>query len=108
MRLTLQVKPGDFWRAHAEKRKAALVVTVNQLFRWRFGLRQNAEPAKGIEALEHLHCLRRNGRTADTVKAVTARNEITLDFLRFALVAKADLRRVSLKIVNAGFFDFKI
>src|SRR6202034_2580806 len=81
--LALEVEPADLRRAHAQQREPAFVIRIDQLFRrwWRLG--QNTEPAERIHAIVKGQCARGNRRTAHTVKAVAARDEVAFDLLRF-------------------------
>ena len=90
--IALQIEPRQRRRAHGVEREAAVGVGIDQLVIRRRRLRQNAEPAERIIALEHAEHAVGNARPADAVEAVAAGDEVAIDLLRAALMREADLR----------------
>src|SRR5262245_51156216 len=107
MRIALNVESRDLGRAHAEKSEAPFVTAIDQLFRWRFGFGQDAEPTERVGPREDGQRAVRNGLAADAVRAVAARDEIAGDLLRLPRAAEANLRRLAIEIVNAYLFDLE-
>src|SRR5262249_4209244 len=101
VRGALQVEPRQGRRAHGVKRKAALVIGVDQLVfgRRRFG--QNPDPAEWIFAIIDRERGGGNARPANTVKAVAAADEVAGKLSVRAVVAEANFRRAAAKIVHA-------
>src|SRR5215472_3971203 len=90
--LALNVEPADLRRTHAEQSKTALVIGVDQLLRRRWRLRENAQPAKRVDAFEHCERACWNQGPANAMKAVAPSDEIAVDFLLSALCVEANLR----------------
>src|ERR1700684_2686827 len=88
IRLALKIESADLRRPHTEQRETAIVVGVDQFFRRRRRLRQNAQPAKRIYALKRSDSPVRNRRPANSMGTVASRNEIASELLRFAILAK--------------------
>src|SRR5262249_49530349 len=107
VRVGLNVESRDPRRAHAEQSETALVMAIDQLFRWGFGFGQNAEPAERVGPLKDGQRAVRNGCAAYAVRAVAARDEIAVDLPLLARAPKADLRRLAIKVVNAYTLDLE-
>src|SRR5262245_50704925 len=107
MRVALDVESRDLRRAHAEEGEAAFVMAVDQLFGWRFGLGQNAEPAEGVGALVNGQRAFGNRLTASAVRAVAAGDEIAGDLPLFARPLKANLRRLTVEVAHAHILDIE-
>src|ERR1019366_5694718 len=76
-------------RAHAAEGKAALVVGVDEFVRNRRRLREHAEPAEGIDALEGLERALGDALAADAVVTVAAGDEVAVQLVLGAVLAKA-------------------
>src|SRR5206468_11598691 len=92
----LQIEAADFRRTHGEKRETTIVMRIKQfLGGWR-GLGEDAEPAKRIIAFVNGEYARGNSGTRNTVEAVAAGNEVTIEtfgtFLAGGIVAEGDVR----------------
>src|SRR4029077_18841580 len=88
--------------AHARKGKAAGVVNVDHLLgSWRC-LGEDAEPGKRVDAIVDGDRTLRDGRPADPVKSIAARDEIAGDFAFLAGLRECDARPLALEIVNGG------
>src|SRR3546814_17294836 len=72
--LHLHVVAAERRPAQRAEREAAVVARVDQLVVHWWRRRQHAQPAEGIDALEGVQALRRDGLAADAVEAV-ARSE---------------------------------
>ncbi len=107
LRRALHIEPRHARPAHGEQRKAALVEAVDQLFVRRRRFTQDAEPAERIDAVVAGQHAGREARPADAVKPVAATDEVALDLLRPALMAKADLRAAAVEVVDAGVRDLE-
>jgi hypothetical protein len=112
IRTALQVKPTDARRTHAEQRKTAFVICVDELFRRRRRLHEYAQPSERIEAFESGEHALGHRRSADAMITIAAGDEIAYQLPRLAILEKANRgpgrrRRVS-EIVDAGVCDFKM
>src|SRR5712691_7884408 len=97
----LKIEPRQGRRAHSVKRKAALVIGVDQLALGRRGFRENADLAEWIFAIVGGEHGRRNARSADAVKAVAAADEIAGELVVVAAVPEPDFRGAPGKLVDA-------
>src|SRR5215813_6554085 len=97
----LQVEPRQGRGTHGVKRKAALVIGIDQLVlgRRRFG--QNPDPAEWIFAIIGRERGGRNARPANAVKSVATADEVAGELRLLTVVPKVNLRRAAAKIVNA-------
>src|SRR3546814_4784930 len=84
--LHLHVVAAELRPAQRAEREAAVVARVDQLVVHWWRRRQHAQPAEGIDALEGVQALRRDGQAADAVEAVAADDEVAVDPLRRAVL----------------------
>ena len=99
--VALQIKPRQRHRAHGVEREAAVGVGVDQFVIRRRRLRQDAEPAERIVALEHAEHAVGKARPADAVETVAAGDEVAFDLLRLAAMREADLRPLRGQLMDA-------
>src|SRR5262249_1080328 len=97
----LQVEPRQGRRAHGVKRKAALVLGIDQLVFGRRRLGQTPDPAERIFAIIGRERGGRNARPANAVKTVAAADEVAAELFLLAVVPKANFRRGAGEIVHA-------
>src|SRR5215475_3105024 len=97
----LYVEPRQYRRAHGVKRKAALVIGIDQLMlgRRRFG--EDANPAERIFAIIGRQRRGRNARPANAVKAVATTDEVAGELDVAAAMAETNFRCAAGKIVDA-------
>src|SRR5262249_17802649 len=96
----LQVEPRQGRRAHGVKRKAALVIGIDQLVFGRRRLGQNPDPAERIFAVIGRKRGGGNTRPANAVKTVAAANEVAGELFLLAVVGEANFRRAAGEIVH--------
>jgi hypothetical protein len=96
----LHVVAAEVARAHGAERKAALMMRVDELVGDGRGLRQHAEPAEGIDALEGGERLGGDAAAADAAEAVAARDEIAGEHAALAHPLEDDSRTRSGEILD--------
>ena len=77
----LKIQSRDLRRAHAEQRKPALVVRIDELVGGRGRLGKNPEPAERVDAFVDGQHAVRNRRTADAVKSIAAGDEVAVNLV---------------------------
>src|SRR5579871_4912950 len=97
----LQVEAADRGRTHTEQCESTLVARVDQLFRCRRRLREDAQPCERIDLLEELQGACWNRRAADSMEAVASPDEVAADLVLFILMHEADARVGVVEVVNA-------
>src|SRR5215813_1406208 len=90
--IALQVEAADLRRAHAQQREAVFVMGVNQFVRGGRRLRQNAEPAKRIDALVLREHAGGQAGAADAMKTVATSDEVALKLIVGAVLAIESMR----------------
>src|SRR5689334_15748231 len=93
-------------RAHGAQRKAALVVRVDQLVRYRRRVGEDAEPAERVDALVGGDAIFRNARAAHAVVAVAPGDEVALQPMLAAVLAPRHARRGGVEIVRSNLVRF--
>ena len=101
VRRALQVEPRQRRRAHRVKRKAAIVIGIDQLVFRRRRFRQHPDPAERIFAIIGREHTSWNARPAYAVKAVAAADEVAGELLVLAVVPEPDFRCLAGEVVNA-------
>ncbi len=86
--------------AHRAQREAALVSRINQLMRAGRDIRENAEPAEGIDPLEDRKGLLGNAGTADAMKAVTACDEVASNLMAHAVLHIGNARLIAREVLD--------
>src|ERR1700681_1436813 len=92
LRRALEIKAADLGRSHTVKGEAAFVIGVDKFVGRRRSLRQNSEPTEGIDLLIRGNHAVGNGRPANAVKAITARNKVARQLLWSSIVLKTNTR----------------
>src|SRR3546814_19806015 len=90
--LHLHVVAAELRPAQRAEREAAVVARVDQLVVHWWSRRQHAQPAQGIDAIEGVQALRRDGLEAGSVKAVAADEEVAIQQRRRAVLEEGSTR----------------
>src|SRR5437764_8827048 len=77
------------------------MIGIDQLVIGRRRFRQDADPAERIFAIVDPERIGGNARPANAVKAVAAGDEIAIELLEFALLAKANAWPAGLELMDA-------
>ncbi|SKY75504.1 Uncharacterised protein [Mycobacteroides abscessus subsp. abscessus] len=95
----LEILPAQVRSAHAVNRQSVRVGAVHALFGDRCGVRQNAQPGKGIRAFKGLDVWRHR-RASDAVEAIARRDDVGVDVMSDAIDGEFDGRCAALEIVH--------
>src|SRR5262249_19486789 len=97
----LYVEPRQCRRAHGVKRKAALVIGIDQLMLGRRGLGENPDPPERIFAIIGREHRSRNARPANAVEAVATADEVADELEVASAMAETNFRCAAGEIVDA-------
>src|SRR5262245_61803113 len=89
---TLYVEPRQCRRAHGVKRKAALMIGIDQLMLGRRGFGEDPDPPERIFAIIGRQRRGRNARPANAVKTVATADEVAGELDVAAAMAETNFR----------------
>src|SRR5690606_36623650 len=102
----LYIVAAERGRALAAQGKAAFVVGVDELFVHGRGVREQAQPAKGVDTLEVLDFVLWDGLAAHAVEAVTAGDVVAVQLYGFAVFFESHAWFVGVEVVNLHILGF--
>ena len=82
------------------QRKTSRTIDVNEFLMDRRGIGQHTQPAKGVDLLKLLNRLAGNARSANAMKSVATRNEVTLDGLGNPVLNESHAWVVAIEVMD--------
>ena len=96
----LQVVAATRATALRAQRKSSRTIHINEFLMDRRGVGQYTQPAKGVDLLKLLNRLAGNARSANAMKSVATRNEVTLDGLGNPILDEGHAWVVAIKVMD--------